>query len=566
MKKKLLLIGTVVLAALLVGGVVGYKLFKAGRLGSGFYNQQTPTLGNNVVSNSFTLNSTALNVTTTLYVDPVGSDTNACTSASTTACQTIQAALNKTCGVAGGKFDIQVAAGTYNEALVACSRVGGISRDEATHGGNLTRIYGSSTVPSSVVLGGDNTVVTNMGAMLTANYSSPMLLEGVTVSSTWTTATNPAAVVISGSDVDFKDVDFKVSGGGISAANYSLVTIRAVDHTTTTVQKVGDTSSIFALTQSRLIQSGSMNVSTTVNSLFLTGSTGSLITLGAAGQNLFVTTNNNVAKRAITLSSASALTISYAKTNFYNFNTPAEVSANLKSSVLQSVSGGTFTMGSTSLVFDNCRIPLALYEGSRYLENTAITWSLNNGTSSSIFVDPSSAVEAATGNTHGGVVFAPFAGRVSDTIYGWQYATNTFYATSTFSSPASSTFAGPVSITSNQGLAFAFASSTSASTTFAIDSGGRIATGGPSPAISSCGAGTPTVVGDDSGGTITVANTATLCTLTFVKAYNQTPYCVVTANTSAVATGISAISATAVTFGFTSSNPVLYYFCGQHLR
>ncbi len=103
-------------------------------------------------------------------------------------------------------------------------------------------------------------------------------------------------------------------------------------------------------------------------------------------------------------------------------------------------------------------------------------------------------------------------------------------------------------------------------TVFGVDKDGHRFTSGPLPAISSCGTGTGTVVGDDSSGTITTATAATACTMTFAKAYAGTPTCTVTDNSLVGFADVSSISTSAVTFGISSAltGGNLYYNCQYH--
>lgn len=68
------------------------------------------------------------------------------------------------------------------------------------------------------------------------------------------------------------------------------------------------------------------------------------------------------------------------------------------------------------------------------------------------------------------------------------------------------------------------------------------------PALTSCGTGSPAISGTDSAGTVTAGTSATGCVLTFAAAYTAVPYCVAT---SQVAPGTStpaySVSATALT-------------------
>lgn len=114
---------------------------------------------------------------------------------------------------------------------------------------------------------------------------------------------------------------------------------------------------------------------------------------------------------------------------------------------------------------------------------------------------------------------------------------------------------------------FAVATSTGSGTlVFGVDDDGHTYTGGSAPAITLCGTGTGTVVGDDQSGTITTATAAAACTLTFSKAYKQTPVCTVTDNSLVGFADVSAISTTAVTFGISSAltGGLLFYQCGYH--
>lgn len=98
------------------------------------------------------------------------------------------------------------------------------------------------------------------------------------------------------------------------------------------------------------------------------------------------------------------------------------------------------------------------------------------------------------------------------------------------------------------------------------DNDGHRFTGGPAPAITLCGTGSGTVVGDDQNGTITTATAATTCTATFAKAYQGTPTCTVTDNSLVGFADVSAISTTAVTFGISSAltGGLLFYQCSYH--
>lgn len=115
------------------------------------------------------------------------------------------------------------------------------------------------------------------------------------------------------------------------------------------------------------------------------------------------------------------------------------------------------------------------------------------------------------------------------------------------------------------GDAFVVATSSAASIA-GYDNDGHRFTSGPAPAISVCGTGTGTVVGDDQSGTITTATAATACTVTFAKAYRNTPTCTVTDNSLVGFADVASISTSAVTFGISSAltGGNLYYSCNYH--
>jgi hypothetical protein len=101
-----------------------------------------------------------------------------------------------------------------------------------------------------------------------------------------------------------------------------------------------------------------------------------------------------------------------------------------------------------------------------------------------------------------------------------------------------------------------------------FDLWGHFVTGGPAPVISSCGT-TPngSVSGNDRNGTITVGGgVVTSCVLTFAHAYPTAPDCVVSDNSTAIAVGVTSVSATAITTGFSASlgGGQVYYICQAH--
>ncbi len=90
--------------------------------------------------------------------------------------------------------------------------------------------------------------------------------------------------------------------------------------------------------------------------------------------------------------------------------------------------------------------------------------------------------------------------------------------------------------------------------------------GGTTPTLTSCGAGSPTVTGNDAGGLITINATIGACTLNFAHTWPATPVCTVT--TSSVGGGpvaITTLTTTKMTIGWTSSaTNKAYYHCATY--
>lgn len=81
------------------------------------------------------------------------------------------------------------------------------------------------------------------------------------------------------------------------------------------------------------------------------------------------------------------------------------------------------------------------------------------------------------------------------------------------------------------------------------------------PVLTSCGT-SPTIVGNDMAGTVTMGTTATGCVITFASAKSSAPHCVVTWIATPLASQSYATSTTAITTTQTStSNNVLKYIC-----
>lgn len=82
------------------------------------------------------------------------------------------------------------------------------------------------------------------------------------------------------------------------------------------------------------------------------------------------------------------------------------------------------------------------------------------------------------------------------------------------------------------------------------------------PALTSCGTGSPSIVGSDTAGTVTAGTAATGCIITFNVAYTGAPYCVVTWRATALLSQSYAVSNTAITLTQTStSGNLVDYIC-----
>ncbi len=98
------------------------------------------------------------------------------------------------------------------------------------------------------------------------------------------------------------------------------------------------------------------------------------------------------------------------------------------------------------------------------------------------------------------------------------------------------------------------------------DSDGHRFSSGPAPAVSTCGTGSPTIVGDDNGGVVTTGTAATACTITFSKAFQKSPYCTFSDNSATIAVNITTISTSAVTVGLGAglTGGLVHYSCSYH--
>lgn len=83
------------------------------------------------------------------------------------------------------------------------------------------------------------------------------------------------------------------------------------------------------------------------------------------------------------------------------------------------------------------------------------------------------------------------------------------------------------------------------------------------PALTSCGTGSPSILGDDVAGTVTMGTSATGCVITFNTAYGTAPHCVVTSRTAYGTTALAyTVSTAAITTTQSSgSSNLIDYFC-----
>lgn len=95
---------------------------------------------------------------------------------------------------------------------------------------------------------------------------------------------------------------------------------------------------------------------------------------------------------------------------------------------------------------------------------------------------------------------------------------------------------------------------------------GHVAAGSSSPVLTSCGT-SPTILGDDKDGQVTMGTTATGCVITFASAYVSSPaLCVVTWQGTPLASQSYTVTNTAITTvqTSTSSNKLNYHCAAQN--
>lgn len=129
-------------------------------------------------------------------------------------------------------------------------------------------------------------------------------------------------------------------------------------------------------------------------------------------------------------------------------------------------------------------------------------------------------------------------------------------------SVATSTDLGLFSVTnaSNTNV-FQAASTTNNSNSLTIAGHTGFATS--SVSVTSCGTGSPTVLGSDETGAIVTGTSASSCTLNFAKNYVNPPVCVVSDSNTTAVTDVSSVSSSSVTFSLASALSAvnMYYVC-----
>jgi hypothetical protein len=91
---------------------------------------------------------------------------------------------------------------------------------------------------------------------------------------------------------------------------------------------------------------------------------------------------------------------------------------------------------------------------------------------------------------------------------------------------------------------------------------GHVAAGTSPPVLTSCGSGSPTILGDDKDGVVTMGTSATGCVITFATAYTSAPLCTVSWQATPLASQSYTVSTTALTTVQTSaSGNKLNYHC-----
>lgn len=84
----------------------------------------------------------------------------------------------------------------------------------------------------------------------------------------------------------------------------------------------------------------------------------------------------------------------------------------------------------------------------------------------------------------------------------------------------------------------------------------------PTPALSSCGGGTATIVGTDTAGTVVTGTATTSCVITFKTAYGVAPACVVSPASGVLAAFSYVVTTASITVTQTSTaGNTIQYIC-----
>lgn len=346
-----------------------------------------------------------------------------------------------------------------------------------------------------------------------------------------------------------------------------------------------------ALRQSTTVSNAGSN--TAVGYLTLTGNTSGINNVAIGGSALTANTigNSNTAVGLISLQSngIGGQNTGVGQGSLSNNTSGSSNTALGYSSMLSNVGGGSNTaVGRESINFSS---------GSN---NTAVGYRagfgvISNNYSNDVFLgyQSANAVTTGSGNVFAGYqaggslttgsanivlgqnVDIPVIGNsgqlnIGNVIYG----TGLYNNSSTLSATAlagligigTSTPYATLSINSglSTGDAFVVATSTGGQI-MGIDNDGHQFTSGTTT-VSSCGTGA-SINGDDQGGTITTGTAATSCTITFSKAYRNTPYMSgLSDNSATIVASVSTISTTGVTFslGAGLTGGQIYYSVAYH--
>lgn len=181
-------------------------------------------------------------------------------------------------------------------------------------------------------------------------------------------------------------------------------------------------------------------------------------------------------------------------------------------------------------------------------------------------------LQANTSDTYYGVLvnISSSSPTATTTLFQVDTQGNTFHA-GTISSGSSTPFATLVAQAASSSVLqalFAVASTSnngSVTTPFRITNTGDIITRGTVPLLGSCGGAAITATSTDMRGTISVSSgTPTTCNITFSSVKSDTPTCIVSDNSVALAVGVLQASTTGAQFGMgVTFSGNLFYHCLQ---